>query len=85
VQAYRAYFDDGKFIPFESVKIVKGSQVIVTVLDFPIEDVKSNKTSFRQKAALNKFREAIRNSDPLPPEFDEVMSQRVSITRELDL
>ena len=85
MQAYRAYFDEGKFIPFEPVKISKGSQAIVTVLDFPVDDTKNADMNFHQKAALKKFREAIRNSKPLPPEFDDVISQRVNITRELDL
>jgi len=85
MQAYRAYFDEGKFVPVEPVRIEEGSQAIVTVLDFPIEATKSNGVNFRQKVALKKFREAMRNSDPLPPEFDEIMGQRVNITRELDL
>ena len=34
VKAYRAYYDDGLFIPYEPVTIPKGCQVIVTVLDF---------------------------------------------------
>ena len=85
MQAYRAYFDEGKFIPLEPVEIINGSQAIVTVLDFPIVGAKSNEVSFRQKAALKKFRDAIRNSDPLTTEFDEVMNQRINITRELDL
>lgn len=85
MQAYRAYYEEGKFVPFEPVKVVKGSQAIVTVLDFPIEDMTSYEVSIRQKKALARFREAMRNSDPLTPEFDEVMTQRVTISRELDL
>ena len=37
VKAYRAYYDDGLFIPYEQVTIPKGCQVIVTVLDFLAE------------------------------------------------
>ena len=37
MQAIKAYYDDeGKFVPFEPVRIPKGSHVIVTILDFPI-------------------------------------------------
>jgi predicted DNA-binding antitoxin AbrB/MazE fold protein len=39
VKAYRAYYDDGLFIPYEPVTIPKGCQVVVTVLDFLAEDV----------------------------------------------
>lgn len=41
--------------------------------------------SRRQRAAVARFREAMRSSGPLPPEFDEVMKERVNITREIDL
>jgi len=34
VKSYRAYYDDGLFIPYEPVTIPKGCEVIVTVLDF---------------------------------------------------
>ena len=37
VKAYRAYYDDGLFIPYEPVTIPKGCQVVVTVLDYQIE------------------------------------------------
>ena len=33
MQAVKAYYDDGKFIPLQPVVIPKGSQVIVTILD----------------------------------------------------
>ena len=36
MQAIKAYYDEGKFIPYEPVKIPRGSHVIVTILDFPI-------------------------------------------------
>ena len=36
MQAVKAYYDDGKFIPTQPVKIPNGSQAIVTMLDFPI-------------------------------------------------
>ncbi|MDR3279478.1 MAG: type II toxin-antitoxin system RelB/DinJ family antitoxin [Synergistaceae bacterium] len=38
-----------------------------------------------QKKALEKFWEGLSDCGPLPPEFDEIMSKRVNITRELDL
>ena len=80
MQAYEGYFEDGRFFPLGGAVVPDGRRVIVTVLDESRGDVGK-----RQKAALARFREAMRNSEPLPPEFDEVMSRRVNITRELDL
>jgi len=34
---FRAYYDDGFFVPYEPVSIPKGCQVVVTVLDFLAE------------------------------------------------
>ena len=48
VKAYRAYYDDGLFIPYEPVTIPKGCQVVVTVLDFLVEDTQvSNGQNFQ--------------------------------------
>ncbi len=81
MQAYEGYFaDNSKFVPLGDALIPEGSRAIVTLLDEPAERV-----SRRQKAALARFRDKVRTSPPLPPEFDEIISQRVNITRELDL
>ena len=87
MQACRAYYNDGRFIPFVPLDIPEGSQAIITVLDFPVEriDVSLEDASRRQKEAVARFRDVVRNSEPLPSEFDEIMSQRVNIKRELDL
>ena len=63
VKSYRAYYDDGLFIPFEPVTIPKGSQVIVTVLDFLVEGLQeSNEQNFR-KASQNSS-VIMREADP---------------------
>ena len=80
MQAYEGYLEQGRFIPLVEAVIPEGCRVIVTVLDESPDDVNR-----RQKEAIARFREAVRNSEPLPPEFDEIMSRRVNITRELDL
>ena len=87
MQACRAYYSEGRFIPFEPLNIPEGSKAIITVLDFPMESIDGSPedTSRRQKEAVACFRDVVRNSDPLPPEFDEIMNQRVSIKRELHL
>ncbi|MDR0446609.1 MAG: hypothetical protein LBH17_06250 [Oscillospiraceae bacterium] len=33
MRAYRAYYEDGRFVPFEAPEIPDGSHAIVTVLD----------------------------------------------------
>jgi len=43
VKTYRAYYNDGLFIPYEPVTIPKGCQVVVTVLDFLSEDAKESR------------------------------------------
>ena len=40
MQAVKAYYEDGKFIPFQPVRVPKGSHAIITILDFPIIEVK---------------------------------------------
>jgi len=42
VKSYRAYYDDGLFIPYEPVAIPKGCQVVITVLDFLEEGMKES-------------------------------------------
>jgi len=45
-KTYKAYYDNGFFIPYEPVTIPKGCQVVVTVLDSIAEDTqKSNYNS----------------------------------------
>ena len=53
VKAYRAYYDDGLFIPYEPVAIPKGCQVIVTVLDFLAEDTQEPNEQISQMDFCN--------------------------------
>jgi predicted DNA-binding antitoxin AbrB/MazE fold protein len=87
MQACRAYYNNGRFVPFEPLEIPEGSQAIITVLDFPMVSIEGSPedVSSRQKVAIARFREVVRNSEPLPPEFDEILCQRVNIKRELNL
>ena len=79
MQAIKAYFDEGKFIPFRPVRIPKGSYAIVTVLDFPDEEMPQH-TSEEQLEAFDQFIGAIRVSGEEPPDFE-----RVDFTRGIDL
>ena len=63
VKSYRAYYDDGLFIPYEPVIIPKGCQVIVTVLDFLVEGAQeSNEQNLRTASGKNPT--IIREADP---------------------
>ena len=63
IKTYRAYYDDGLFIPYESVTIPKGCQVLVTVLDFLAEDSQeSNERNFRTTSYNSPL--IIREADP---------------------
>ena len=77
MQAYRAYYDEGKFVTFDPVKIPKGSQAIVTVLDFPLDEV-SNKCRL-QMEALTRFRKGVQNCNEPVPEFVRVTLREVEI------
>ena len=56
LQAVKAYYDEGKFIPFEPIGIPKGSHVIVTILDFPIQGLPAvNENDTPTDAALNQW------------------------------
>jgi len=67
-------------VPLGNPVLPEGSNLIVTVLEENPDDV-----SRRQREAMARFREANRASGPLPPEFDEIMKERVNITREISL
>ena len=63
MQAYSAYYDGGKFIPTEPVKIPKGSKVVVTVIDFPVEKVSKIEDNVKNNLEwLDDLEEAVRLS-----------------------
>jgi len=81
--AVRAIYDGKVFIPEKPCKITKGSEVTITI--------KSINSGFSEKQKkLSDFRQLTREiselnkTDPLPPEFDEILSQRVKF-RELNI
>jgi virulence-associated protein VagC len=67
-------------IPFGEPVIPEGSELIITVLKSATES-----RSERQRRAFETFMENTKDAPPLPPEFDEIIRQRVSINREIDL
>ena len=98
LQAYEGYLEEGRFFPIGPPDILRGrrrvivtlleetipegSDVTVTVLAAPLPD----NELLMQQCAVNEFLESICNCDePLSPEFDEVISQRFNISRELEV
>ena len=63
IKAYRAYYDDGFFIPYEPVTIPKGCQVVVTVLDFLAEGAQESNGQHFQTATYNTLA-IMREADP---------------------
>ena len=74
--AVRAVYDGKVFIPVKPCEITKGSEVTLTIepIDSGFSEKQKKLTAFRQLSGevteLNK-------TDPLPPEFDEILSQRL--------
>ena len=82
MQAVNGYLEDGRFTPLEAVTLPRRVPAVLVFNAGEAEDSPAKK----QRKAIDKFLEAMRTSDEaLPPEFDEIISQRVNVTRELDL
>jgi hypothetical protein len=80
MQAYKAYYEDGRVIPFGNPVIPEGSELIITVLEPPPKS-----RAKQQREAFKRFINGMDNTPPLPPEFDEIINQRVNINREINL
>ena len=66
MQAYKAYYDEGKFIPLEPVRVPKNSLAIVTILDFPINHIQKNyngNSIQEKKAAMQRVRDLMAGID----------------------
>jgi len=81
--AVRAIYDGKVFIPENPCKITKGSEVTLTIktINSGFSEKQKKLAAFRQ---LTREIGELNNTDPLPPEFDSILSQRVKI-RELDI
>ena len=76
VKSYRAYYDGVMFVPYEALTIPRGSQAIVTILDFAAETGDVNN---RQFEAMCRFREEIRDDGDFVPEFERIKLREVEI------
>lgn len=82
--AVKAYFDGITFFPIEPLDIPSGKVVNLTIDE---EDSPSPEIARRlaQLTYINNNLEKLNETEPLPPEFDTILAQRVSFTKVLDL
>ena len=74
--AVQAIYDGSVFIPERPCEIIKGSKVTLTVntIDICFSEKQKKLTAFRQ---LTKEIKESNQTEPLPPEFDNILAQRV--------
>jgi hypothetical protein len=82
--AVKAYFDGITFFPIEALNIPKGKVVNLTIDEenSPSPDIARK---LAQLAYINTNLEKLNGTDPLPPEFDTILAQRVNFSKVLDL
>ena len=80
----KAYYDGTTFFPIEVLKIPVGKVVNLTIDE---EDTPSPEIARKlaQLACINSNLEKLNESEPLPPEFDEILAHRVNFARALEL
>jgi predicted DNA-binding antitoxin AbrB/MazE fold protein len=71
MQACKAYYENGRFVPLEILKIPEGSEAIITVLDS-----KSKNEVDRRRDAWDNFFSIIEASDEPIPEFEKIQLKR---------
>ena len=74
--AVRAVYDGKVFIPEKPCKITEGSEVTITIktINAGFSEKQKKLAAFRQ---LTREITELNITDPLPPEFDEILSQRL--------
>ena len=74
----QAIYDGNVFIPEKPCEITKGSKVTLTInlIDVDFSEKQKKLAAFRQ---LTKEVKELNETDPLPLEFDDIISQRVRI------
>ena len=65
MQAVKAYYDDGRFVPVDPIKLPNGSSAVITIFDFPIVEVKPIKNESRIEwfNRLSEARELAKDED----------------------
>ena len=80
----KAYYNGITFFPIETLNIPKGKIVNLTINDEePLSPEIAKKLA--QLAYINNNLEKLNETEPLPKDFDEILSQRVNFSNILDL
>jgi hypothetical protein len=81
--AVKAYYDGAMFFPIGIVDIPIGSVVKLTIED---EETPSPEIARKlaQLACINSNLEKLNETEPLPPEFDEILSHRLNFAKILE-
>jgi hypothetical protein len=80
----KAYYDGAMLFPIETLNIPKGKVVSLTINgEEAIDPGVARKLA--QLTIINGNLERLNETDPLPPEFDEILARRMNFSRVLDL
>jgi hypothetical protein len=84
MSSVRAYYDGATFFPIENINLPVGKVVSLTIDE---EDTPNPEIARKlaQLAYINGNLEKLNETEPLPPEFDEILAQRVNFARVLEL
>jgi hypothetical protein len=84
MSSVKAYYDGITFFPIEALNIPKGKVVNLTIDE---EETPTSEIARKlaQLSYVNSNLEKLNEIEPLPPEFDEILTQRVNFARVLDL
>ena len=74
MQAYRAYYKGGQVIPLGNPVIPEGSELIITILEPPADEV-----GRRQMEAMRRFCEENSDCDEPLPEFERIRFREVEV------
>ena len=82
--AVKAYYDGVTFFPIEALNIPTGRVVNLTIEE---EDTPNPEIAKKlaKLASINSNLERLNETEPLPPEFDEILAKRVNFGRPLEL
>ena len=82
--AVKAYYDGITFFPIETLNIPKGKVVNLTIIE---EENPSPEVAQKlaQLAYINNNLRKLNETEPLPPEFDEILAQRVNFNSDWKL
>jgi predicted DNA-binding antitoxin AbrB/MazE fold protein len=83
MQKYKGYTENGVIVPVGNISLPDGLNVDITVLDE--EHLSETELIEKRLKFIDEFYKAMEESEPLPPEFDEIINQRINLRRNKEL